>query len=57
MAAGGVLVLAECYERLTDNLQQVRPSLLSSVPHFYENIVRELTEQGLTDEPDALRRS
>ena len=55
MAAGSVLVLAEGYERLMDDLQAVHPSLISSVPHFYENVVRELTEQGLTNEPDALR--
>jgi long-chain acyl-CoA synthetase len=55
LAAGAILALAECYETLMDNLQEVRPHLMSSVPHFYENIVRELTERGLTEAPDALR--
>ncbi len=55
ITAGAIVAFAESYERLMDNLQEVRPHLMSSVPHFYENVVRELTEAGLADRPEALK--
>jgi long-chain acyl-CoA synthetase len=53
MAAGTLVVLAECAETLVQNLDEVRPTHFCSVPRFYEKV---LTSVGTADAAETGRR-
>jgi long-chain acyl-CoA synthetase len=55
IAQGCQLALAESRESVLADCQQVRPTIMSGVPYFFEKLFRYLSEQGRAKEPHALR--
>ncbi len=54
LRAGCTIAYAESVEKLSDNLLEVRPSILLSVPRLYEKMYARIQEKVATDPP--LRR-
>ncbi len=55
IALGSQLALAESRESVISDCQKLHPTTLNGVPYFFDKIRRALIEQGMADEPDALR--
>ena len=52
---GTVIALAERRETVLADCAQVRPSMVTGVPYFYDRVYRHLVESGVADQPGVLR--
>lgn len=52
---GTVIALAERRETVLADCAQVRPSMVTGVPYFYDRVYRHLVETGVADQPGVLR--
>mgnify|MGYP001213833247 CR=1 FL=1 len=52
---GTVIALAERRETVLADCAQVRPSMITGVPYFYDRVYRHLVESGVADKPGVLR--
>ncbi|NBO93037.1 MAG: long-chain fatty acid--CoA ligase [Planctomycetia bacterium] len=55
MAAGSVLALAESAETMVDNLAEIRPTHVASVPRFYEKLLAALAALPLDEKRRRLK--
>ncbi|HUS40881.1 MAG TPA: AMP-dependent synthetase/ligase [Pirellulales bacterium] len=56
IASGSKLAIAECREKIMDNIAELKPTLINSVPYFYERIYRGAADKGALEKPHLARR-
>ena len=55
IASGCQLAIAEGADKILDNCQEWKPTLLNAVPYFYDKLYRTLSERGANNRPGSLK--
>jgi long-chain acyl-CoA synthetase len=56
IASGSKLAIVESREKIMDNCADLKPTLINSVPYFYERIYRGAAAKGALEKPRVARR-
>ncbi len=56
IASGSRLAIVESREKIIDNCAELKPTLINSVPYFYEKIYRGAAAKGALEKPHVARR-